>query len=57
MKLSNEDLTDLIYIIDAWKDGSHNVSRLTKLLKKLSKELAKRGFTTLISKHYIGDEE
>jgi hypothetical protein len=56
MRLSTKELTVLITSVDAMLnpdyDGDKIETEKITLLKKLSKELSKRGYTTTISQRY-----
>lgn len=58
MKLTNEELALLLWSLDCMVNNESEDKKGEKnkieLCKKLSKELNKRGYTTLISKNWIG---
>jgi hypothetical protein len=57
MRLTTENLTILIASLEDYDEGSleNEHKRNVDLLKKMSKELFKRGYTTIISKTYLKD--
>ena len=57
MKITTNELTLLITALDGTLQSDFDNLETEKLLKKLSKELKKRGFETIISKEWLGEEK